>query len=177
MGILKKKIAVKRESFISFDVKNIYDEDKDFVLFGNNSKDRENEFIKTDFSTVFTYEELCLLKMVKPFKIEKFYIESANYNQVETQIDLVQTNIRSQELVQNIFPRKHPQQYQNGVVEVNNQFTVDFFTKFRYTILPKTTVTFTFALSNEQYVYVSRFTLLGAWLKSKFKKQNSNQIK
>lgn len=92
-----------------------------------------------------TYAEFLFSLLTQPTKIGLTYIDSVTAGQIQKSISIETANVRGKSMSDLFVPRMDPNQNQDTVVTMANQFILNGFTKLTIaSIATNTTVTFSF---------------------------------
>jgi hypothetical protein len=180
MNILKKKVKLVQSAnmLIVLIVRNEGEKPEECFLFKREgfTKNKKSNISVKHNSFHITYDELLTYIISHAFNVESTYIESINYTQVVSKIEITNSFIENRTSI-TYHPRRDKNQYQSGIVLLKENFKLDLTTQIRYVVEPLTTVTFSFYLKQEdKYEMVSRFKLAKNWFKTKFRAIKSKLI-
>ena len=181
MGILKKKVKLIESvnQPVVLIVRNKGEKPEECFLFsreGVSKNKKSNITVEADSFNV-TYDELLTSILSYPLNVEFTYIESANRDQVVSKIEVSNSFVSGVRISKTYHPRRTVNQFQSGIVILNENLKLDYTSSFRFIIQPLTTVTFSFYLKQEdKYEMVSRLKPLKEWFKKKLKSIKSKLI-
>ena len=174
MVILKKKVKVVQSANtpIVLIVSNNGDVAEECFLFSSQgiTKNKKSK-VKAEFDSFgINYEELIWSLRTDPLEVTQTYIESRNIDQIVSKIQVANSFISGLVESRTYHPRRDPNQFQSGVIVLKEKIVLDYYSHFRFVIQPKTTVTYSFYLKQEdKYIMVSRLKPIKEWFQDKFK--------
>jgi hypothetical protein len=181
MNILKKKVKLVQSANmpIVLIVRNEGENPEECFLFRTQgiSNNKKTGLIVEDDSFNVNYEELVFSLRTDPLNVEFTYIESVNRDQVVSKIEVSNSFVSGVRISKTYHPRRDVNQFQSGIVILNENLKLDYTSSFRFMTQPKTTIVFSFYLKQEdKYEMVSRLEPIKNWFKNKFKAIKSKLI-